>query len=86
MRDRIATVGGAALFGVLGCAAFIKAGSYTMGGANVFPQTVAAAMVVCAAGLVLTEVLRGGKPRAATEALEDGLDVVGQRMIWAILL
>lgn len=87
MREKTATMAGAAIFGVLGCAAFIKAGAYQSGGANLFPQAVAAGMALCAVGLALAELRRGDAAGApAAESLEEALDTLGPRMLWAIVL
>ena len=82
----IRTLLGAVIFGVIGGYAYFKAGDYQVGGANVFPQLVAGGMVLCSVLLLLVGFLRRAAPVRSEDALEEGLDHVGARMIWVILI
>lgn len=85
MDDRSRTLVGAAGFAAVGSAVYVLAGAYTTGGANLFPQLIAAAMVVCAVGLFAVELFRR-KPATAVAGLEGSLDSIAPRMAWIIVL
>lgn len=85
MDDRSRTLLGAAGFAAFGSVVYVLAGAYATGGANLFPQLIAAAMVVCAVGLFAVELFRR-KPARAAAGLEGSLDSIAPRMAWIIVL
>lgn len=85
MNQRNRTLLGAAAFGALGLVAFVKAGAYTTGGANVFPQTIAVVMTASAVALVVQTLLRT-EARSSGASLETVLDRVEPRMLLIMAL
>lgn len=85
MDDRTRTMVGAAGFSAFGSVVYVLAGAYTTGGANQFPQLIAAAMVICAVSLFAVELFRR-KPAKATVGLEGSLDSIAPRVAWIIVL